>query len=68
MLLIALCQAIDLRGASAQLGAGNRLIYDKVRDSVGFMEKDRPFDADIATVSDLIRTRAMPLPEARSAQ
>jgi phenylalanine ammonia-lyase len=68
MLLIALCQAIDLRGASAQLGAGNRLIYDKVRDSVGFMEKDRPFDADIATVSELIRTRAMPLPEARSAQ
>ena len=67
MLLIAVCQALDLRDASAHLGAGNRAVYQKLRSIVRFMDKDRPFDSDIAAVSELIRTRALPLPEARSA-
>jgi phenylalanine ammonia-lyase len=63
ILLITLCQAIDLRGGPKDLGAGTKAIFAKVRSEVSFMDNDRPLDQDIATVSDLIRDRLIPLPE-----
>ena len=61
ILLIALCQAIDLRGGGKNLGIGNKAIFAKVRSEVSFLDKDRPLDQDIAGVSELIRNRLIPL-------
>lgn len=61
ILIIALCQAIDLRGGGENLGTGNKAIFAKVRSEVSFLDKDRPLDRDIARVSDLIRKRLIPL-------
>lgn len=61
--LITLCQAIDLRGGGDNLGAGNKAIFETVRKEVLFLENDRPLDGDIARISELIRTRLIPIPE-----
>ncbi len=63
ILLLSLCQAIDLRGGPNDLGAGNKAIFAKVRSEVSFMDNDRPLDEDIAAVSQLIRNQIIPLPE-----
>jgi histidine ammonia-lyase len=42
--LIALCQAIDLRGGSHGLGQGNRAVFERLRREVSFVEEDRPLD------------------------
>jgi phenylalanine ammonia-lyase len=61
--LIALCQAIDLRGGGNHLGLGNRAIFEAVRKEVPILENDRPLDSDIARIAELIRTRLIPIPE-----
>jgi histidine ammonia-lyase len=61
--LLALCQAIDLRGGCNDLGIGNRAIFETVRKDVAILENDRPLDGDIARLSKLIRTRLIPIPE-----
>jgi phenylalanine ammonia-lyase len=61
--LLATCQAIDLRGGGNNLGIGNRAIFETVRKEVPILEKDRPLDVDIARISELIRTRLIPIPE-----
>jgi phenylalanine ammonia-lyase len=61
--LLALCQAIDLRGGSRGLGKGSRAVYDAIRGDVPFLDEDRPLDADITKVAALIRERSIPLPE-----
>jgi phenylalanine ammonia-lyase len=62
ILLLSLCQAIDLRGGPDDLGAGNKAVFAKVRSEVSFMDNDRPLDKDIAAVSQLIRSQVIPLP------
>src|SRR5215471_1319211 len=61
--LLALCQAIDLRGGRENLGVGTRAVFETIRKAVAILEKDRPLDSDIARVSELIRARLLPLPE-----
>lgn len=61
--LIALCQAVDLRGGGAGLGRGNRAVFEVVRTTVPFVEEDRPLDEDISKIATLIRQRAIRLPE-----
>jgi phenylalanine ammonia-lyase len=61
--LLALCQAIDLRGGPNNLGIGNRAIFETVRKDVAILENDRPLDGDIARVSELIRNRLIPTPK-----
>jgi phenylalanine ammonia-lyase len=61
--LLALCQAIDLRGGGNQLGIGNRAIFETVRKDVAILENDRPLHGDIARLAKLIRTRLIPIPE-----
>ena len=51
ILLLAACQAIDLRGAASKLGAGTGEAYRAVRSRSRFVKADRPLDADIAAVS-----------------
>ena len=63
ILLIATCQAIDLRGGPSDLGAGDKAIFAKVRSEVPFLDNDRPLDQDIDTVSQLIHERLIPLPD-----
>lgn len=62
ILLITLCQAIDLRGGSGSLGQGNRAIYERVRSEVAFVDQDRPLDSDIAKVTEMIKKRLVALP------
>jgi histidine ammonia-lyase/phenylalanine ammonia-lyase len=50
--LIALCQAADLRGPE-KLGR-TRAVYDRVRVTVAFRDRDREMADDIARVVDLI--------------
>jgi phenylalanine ammonia-lyase len=61
--LLALCQAIDLRGGGNNLGTGNRAIFETIRKDASILENDRPLDGDIARLSELIRTRLIPIPE-----
>ena len=63
IVLITLCQAIDLRGGSEKLGTGNRAIFETVRAEVSFLENDRPLDRDIARVSESIQKKLIPIPE-----
>jgi phenylalanine ammonia-lyase len=63
IVLIALCQAIDLRGGSGGLGKGSRAVYDAIRREVAFLDNDRPLDGDIKKVAALIKKRVIPLPE-----
>lgn len=64
ILLITLCQAIDLRGGSGSLGQGNRAIYERVRSKVAFVDQDRPLDSDIAKVTEMIKNRLLAFPQA----
>jgi phenylalanine ammonia-lyase len=66
MVLIALCQAIDLRRAADKLGKGNRAIYARLRGEVKFLDEDRALDRDIAKVSELIKKRLVPFPDWRA--
>ena len=60
--LIALCQAVDLRGGGGGLGKGSRVVYDAIRREVPFLDEDRPLDGDIKKVAELIKKRLIPLP------
>ena len=58
ILLLALCQSIDLRKKAdlgAELGPVTRSIYKTIRDEVEFLEVDRPMHGDIEQISQVIR-------------
>jgi histidine ammonia-lyase/phenylalanine ammonia-lyase len=61
--LIALCQAVDLRGGGGGLGKGNRAVYEAIRRDAPFLDEDRPLDGDIRKVAASIRERSILLPE-----
>jgi len=63
ILLITLCQAIDLRGGCGPLGWGDKKIYETVRKQVAFMEQDRPLENDIAKVKQMIKKKLINIPE-----
>jgi len=63
ILLITLCQAIDLRGGSGPLGQGDKEIYETIRKQVEFMERDRPLENDIANVKGMIKKKLIKIPE-----
>jgi phenylalanine ammonia-lyase len=50
MVLLAAAQAVDLRGGVARLGQGSRQIYEDVRKTAAFQDKDRPMEDEIAAV------------------
>jgi phenylalanine ammonia-lyase len=52
--LIALAQAIDLRGA-AKAAPAIRRVHDVIREHVPFTDRDRRMDGDITVVDELIR-------------
>lgn len=54
--LLGACQAADLRGGAALLGAGTRAAYEKMRGVSAFVERDRPLQEDIYAVAGLIRS------------
>lgn len=62
IMLITLCQAIDLRGGKVPLGEGTRKVYEEVRREVPFVDEDRPLDKDIARMSAIIDQRLISLP------
>ncbi|HET9780870.1 MAG TPA: aromatic amino acid ammonia-lyase [Candidatus Dormibacteraeota bacterium] len=53
--LLGAAQAVDLRGAD-RLGEGTSIIHRRIREVSKFVERDRPLQADILAVTDLIRT------------
>jgi histidine ammonia-lyase/phenylalanine ammonia-lyase len=55
MHLIALCQALELRGIE-QASPKAREAFAMVRSRVGFLDADRRLDRDIAAIADLIRS------------
>ncbi len=61
IVLITLCQAVDLRGGGAGLGNGSRRVYEAVREKVPFLDEDRPMDEDIRRVTELIQNRLISL-------
>lgn len=54
MTLLAACQAIDLRGCSKTLGADALAVYRKVREVSPMVDGDRPLDADLAKLAEVI--------------
>ncbi len=58
--LLALVQAVDLRGADACHHRARQL-RDAVRAKVPFNDRDRRQDGDIAMVKDMIQRRTLPL-------
>jgi phenylalanine ammonia-lyase len=63
IVLIALCQGIDLRSGKSSLGQGDRKVYEAVRGEVPYLEHDRPLDEDIAKVASMIEKRRIEVPE-----
>lgn len=57
MVLIAACQAVDLRGGEARLGRGSRETYRRVRERVGFLDRDRPMESEIAALATTFSMR-----------
>jgi phenylalanine ammonia-lyase len=55
MVLLAAAQAVDLRGGAARLGQGSRTIYESVRQTAAFQDKDRPMEEEIAALARMIR-------------
>jgi len=53
--LLALCQALDLRGAR-KASPKTRVAHELVRSHVPFLEGDRRMDTDIKEIVDLIRS------------
>lgn len=62
IVLIALCQAIDLRQAGAKLGSGNAAVFERLRSQVAFLHEDRALDNDVNRIAELILGRQIPLP------
>lgn len=58
--LLALCQAVDLRGGPRR-GTRTASMHAAVRAMVATVERDRPMDEDIHRVVSAIRTNALPL-------
>ena len=56
--LMAGCQALELRGIE-QANPRTRAAFDRVREHVPFVDRDRYLDADIATTVALIQSGAM---------
>jgi histidine ammonia-lyase/phenylalanine ammonia-lyase len=56
--LIAICQALDLRGIE-QASPAARAVHALVRSHVPFLSADRRMDADVAAVVELIRDGAL---------
>jgi len=54
--LLALCQAADLRGAD-KLGR-TRVVYERVREEVAFVDTDRPMAGDVMAVVELLHAGA----------
>ncbi|MBI3667000.1 MAG: aromatic amino acid lyase, partial [Acidobacteria bacterium] len=63
ILLLTACQAIDLRGAAARLGAGTRPVYRAIRSFSSFVKADRAMEDDITELSRRILAQELPLPE-----
>jgi phenylalanine ammonia-lyase len=59
--LLAAAQAVDLRGGGGRLGAGTRPVYCAIRSASTFVDADRPLDADIRAVVNLIDGRELPV-------
>jgi histidine ammonia-lyase/phenylalanine ammonia-lyase len=55
--LLALCQALDLRGPHKAAPAVRRA-YEAIRQQVAFVDRDRAMEADVRAVVELIRTGA----------
>ena len=66
IVLLAACQAVDLRGDEAQ-GRRARALRDAVRKSVPLVEADRRQDRDIEAVLALYRAGELPIGELRGA-
>jgi histidine ammonia-lyase len=66
IVLLAACQAVDLRGDEAQ-GRRARALRDAVRKSVPLVEADRRQDRDIDAVLALYRSGELPIGELREA-
>jgi histidine ammonia-lyase len=56
--VIAICQALDLRGVEKASGAA-RAVHALIRTHVPFLSGDRRMDADVAAVVGLIRDGAL---------
>jgi phenylalanine ammonia-lyase len=54
MLLLAVTQAVDLRGGEAKLGQGSKRVYQSVRRLAAFQSADRPMEYEVAAVAALI--------------
>jgi histidine ammonia-lyase len=57
--LVALAQAVDLRGGPARLSPRTRPVYDFVRSRVNYVDKERPLNADIELLYEGIRSGAL---------
>lgn len=63
IVLIALRQAIELRGtAAAALGTGNAALFAQLAEHIPFLNEDRALDGDIAKLSEQILAQCLPLP------
>jgi phenylalanine ammonia-lyase len=62
MVLAAATQAVDLRGGPQSLGDGTSQVYKRVRQYVGFLDRDRPMESEIAALSESIRQSGVSQP------
>lgn len=56
--LHALCQALDLRGAT-NAASQTRAVYELIRSRVSFVDRDRRMDDDVRAIVELIRSGSL---------
>lgn len=56
MNLIAVAQAVDLRGGPNLLSSHTRPVYEEIRKKVNYMKNERPLSHDIETVAQVIKS------------
>lgn len=52
--LLAVCQAVDLRGGAELLSPKTRPVYEKIRKNSAYVKEERPLSADIEKIYEMV--------------
>ena len=55
MEILAACQGIDLRGNKG-LGNGTKIVYNIIREKIGYLDKDKPMYEEINKCEEIIKS------------
>jgi len=57
--LLAVCQAVDLRGSPSNLSPKTKPLYDFIRSKTTYVKEERPLAQDVETIYDAIKDKSV---------